>query len=514
MNHVKSVLIISLTLFVLPVKAGSKFKIDINKSDFKLNKIVKTEGAFTQIAIAGFESDKTIGSPELPVKSWLVKGTPKQIQVHLNVQSTEIFPNAKPFPTQEQDCRCTTDKLKIFTPLAEESSAPVSISYLGAYRGTPISKIDLRMGSYDANKNEIRIISRAQVDLNAELFSLPRAELKDYLILAPLNLVDSLSEFISWKQSKGYTVYVEPVTSPSNDLTALKNLIRQYYTEKGIDFAILVGDETAIPMFKVSTSGSSQTPSDLKYFTMDGVDDYIPDVFASRIVATTPEDVAAQLSKSIEFERRSYENSEGLKRIIGIASNEGSKPSDNEYVKSIEDKFKQVLGVDVVHLYQNDSTNSTPTVLNSTFNQGALWLTYLGHGSGTSWPSMYRQYAVAHIEQMKNKSAVKPIIIDVACMNGRLVNGYLGTSFMKAKSSEAFGAAAYYGGTVNISWHPPAVMARGIAYEHLTKKFLHLGEALLAGNLYLAANWANQADVVDNFEWYHLQGDPGMNIEF
>jgi len=67
---------------------------------------------------------------------------------------------------------------------------------------------------------------------------------------------------------------------------------------------------------------------------------------------------------------------------------------------------------------------------------------------------------------------------------------------------------------VNISWHPPAVMARGIAFEHLTKKFHHLGEALMAGQLYLAANWNNQTDIVDNLEWYHLQGDPGMNIEF
>ena len=68
------------------------------------------------------------------------------------------------------------------------------------------------------------------------------------------------------------------------------------------------------------------------------------------------------------------------------------------------------------------------------------------------------------------------------------------------------------GGTVNISWHPPALMARGMAFEHAAKNFQHLGEAILAGQLYLTANWNNQSDVVDNYEWYSLQGDPSMNI--
>jgi hypothetical protein len=109
---------------------------------------------------------------------------------------------------------------------------------------------------------------------------------------------------------------------------------------------------------------------------------------------------------------------------------------------------------------------------------------------------------------------VKPIIIDVACQNGRLISGNLGSNFMKTDGANEFGAAAYYGGSVNISWHPPAIMARGIAFEQTAKKFHHLGEALLAGQLYLAANWTNQAEIIDNFEWYHLQGDPGMNIDF
>lgn len=516
MNHMLSALSAILLLGLSFEASAEKFKINIGKSDMSLSKIAKNQEAFTQFEVKGFETDKTVGAPELPVKSWLIKGTPANIRVSVNTQDVQVIANTKPYPTQEQDCRCATEKVKAFAKNVEayeKGLQQVTVTYLGAYRGTPISRVDVRLGSYNAEKNEVQLTTQADVEINQAQFSMPRGDLKDYLIVAPTALSAGINDFVNWKRSRGYNVYVETVTSPSNDLTALQTLIKKYYTESGIDFAILIGDETAIPMFKVSTSGSSQTPSDLKYFTMDGATDNVPDVLSSRIVASTADQVAAQLAKSIEFEQRSYADSSGLKRVIGIASNEGSKPSDNEYVTSIEDRFKQVLGTDTVHYFQNDA-NSKPASLNATLNSGALWLTYLGHGSGTSWPSMNQQYSVTNIAQISNKPSVKPILIDVACQNGRLKAGYLGTSFMKTDSGSAFGAAAYFGGSVNISWHPPAVMARGIAFEHLTKKFHHLGEALLAGQLYLAANWNNQTDIVDNLEWYHLQGDPGMNIEF
>jgi hypothetical protein len=216
------------------------------------------------------------------------------------------------------------------------------------------------------------------------------------------------------------------------------------------------------------------------------------------------------LAKSIEYEQNL--TLPGRKKIIGIASNEGSNPSDRDYVTAVQESFLRKYAESATFLYQND-TQSTPAVLNQKFNDGAFWLTYLGHGSGTSWPSMKQTYSVNHIANMANGGSTKPVIIDVACMNGKLVTNYLGASLMKT-SGTAFGAAAYYGGTVNISWHPPAVMARGIALEHETKHFKHLGEALLAGQLYLAANWTSQPQVIDNFEWYHLQGDPGMSVEF
>ena len=504
-----------LLLFSLSSQAET-FKLRIDQNSLNTNQVQKMENTFTHFSVNGFEMDKTIGAPELPVKSWLVQGTPAQIKVKLNVNNSEIFANTKPFPAQEPECRCAADLVKTFsysTALFEEPLPQVEVSYLGAFRGSPVSRVDVRLAAYNASLNHVEMMTNVDVSISEPIFKVPRIDdLKDYLIVVPANLVDGVTAFADWKRSQGYNVSVEAVSSPANDLNSIQSLIRRHY-DAGADFVILVGNETTLPMFRVSTSGSSQTPSDLKYFTMDGASDYIPDVFSSRIAATTVEQVSAQLAKSIEFESKTFADASGLNRFVGIASNEGSNPSDNEYILSIGNKFKEVLNSEVVHIYQNDSEKSNPTFLNNTLNSGAAWLTYMGHGDGRSWPNVRVPYSVSHIRQLANVSVVKPIIIDIACQNGRLVDGHFGTTWAAVNNTNG-GAVAYYGGSVNISWHPPAIMARGIAYEHLSRNFRHLGQALMAGQLYLAANSNSQSQIIDNWEWFHLQGDPGLIISY
>jgi hypothetical protein len=513
-------LITSLVLFLgLSVKAEQKFKISIDKNKLNAVRINKLNNEFVQFNFNEWETEKTIGSPKLPIKSLLVNGKPEDIKVKVKAAHLESILGV-PMPVQEQDCRCETDRVKQFQYNKQAYSnkqESITVNYLGAFRGQHVSQVVVRLAQFDSEKNLTEIMTEGNIEINKNSFSLSRGDYRDYLIIGPPNLLEGAREFINWKRSRGYNVETESIVAPNNTTLAIQNLVKSYYTDKSTDFVMILGDESAVPMFRVATSGSSQTPSDLKYYTMDGAQDFVPDMLASRIVAASAADVASQLDKSIEYEQKVYSETNGSNKFIGIASNEGSNPSDDQYVKGIETKYKEVLNSEIVHLWQNDSLKSNPSYYNSQANGGAGWVTYLGHGSGSSWPSFNQSYSTAHIRQLNNKTVAKPIIIDVACQNGRLVSGYLGTTFMKTdslQSNNPFGAVAYYGGSVNISWHPPAVMAQGIANEHLTKNFKHLGEALLAGQLYLSAKWTNKGEVVDNFEWYHLQGDPGLNIGF
>ena len=72
------------------------------------------------------------------------------------------------------------------------------------------------------------------------------------------------------------------------------------------------------------------------------------------------------------------------------------------------------------------------------------------------------------------------------------------------------GARAYYGGNVDISWHPPAVMAVGIGKARAQADYKYLGQVLLAGQLYLLETYEDLPAAIENLTWYHLQGDPSL----
>lgn len=510
-------ILVSIMCVSLMSQAAIHEKIQLSqRSAVWAEKIIDGAGTFKSLQIANLESSRQVGRAALPIKSWLVIGKPEQVSVKTRINSSVHFEGVQIAPTEPQDCRCDVAK-KAFTfnrGEYEKKIEPTNVEYLGAFRGQDISRVDVLLANYEPGSQKLDLHQEMEVEISADAFTLPRVDYKDYLILVPSQLEPGIRDFVQYKKNQGYNVLVEILSTPQLALNLVSQLIRQHYTNDGTDFVMFIGDESAIPMYKVETTGSYSTPSDLPYLTLDGAKDSVPDVFASRITASTASAVQQQLKKAIDFEQQNYASAVGLKKVIGIASNEGSKPSDKEYIISINKEFEGGLNAETTLIHQDDALNSNPKVLNEKFNIGARWLTYIGHGSGMSWPSMATSYSTANIKQVSNEPSVKPIILDVACQNGRLIKGQLGTSFMEVGSETDFGASAYYGGTVNISWHPPAVMAQGIAHEQMSNNYKHLGEALLAGHLYLASKWNDLESVVDNLEWYHLQGDPGMRINF
>ena len=134
------------------------------------------------------------------------------------------------------------------------------------------------------------------------------------------------------------------------------------------------------------------------------------------------------------------------------------------------------------------------------------------HGSGVDWPSFGTTYGIPAIQQLRNSAAVKPVWIDVACLNGGLEPGAAGANLTTAvdPNGNATGVTAYVGGTVLVSWHPPAIFARGVAFKLADMLAPTLGDAIQAGQRYLTENTSNLQDIQSNQRWYHLQGDPSM----
>ena len=471
---------------------------------------------FVNLSEDGIAFSKTIGVPVLPYKSLVVIGKPQDIEVTIEERDA-INVSLIPAPGQEEDCRCA-DQEKKWIPLRKNSSKLFEIDYLGKYRGQELSRVILYGAKVDLERKQTTFYPRLKAQVIAEgstseLHSLNDTGSYDYLIVSPRALVDGLSQFVTYKTQKGLKVKTVILEDVGRSLEAITSFFKSEYRQNNYRYALIVGNDDLFPNHKVRTSGSSQTPSDYPYFLMDQ-NDMIPDVHYGRIVASTVSEVSRQTAKWIDYEEHSSEASQYL-HMIGIASNEGSNPSDDEYVKGMERDLKNAYGTVASHFYQNDAT-SKPSFINQAFNKGASFLVYLGHGSGTSWASTGTYYTTSNIKEMNNASVLKPVVIDVACQNGILKKGYLGETFMNATNSQgnAIGAAMYYGGSVNISWHPPAIMARGLVKRTIANSIEIVGDAILAGHLYLMENHTELEEVRDNFEWYHLFGEPSAPIYF
>ena len=77
------------------------------------------------------------------------------------------------------------------------------------------------------------------------------------------------------------------------------------------------------------------------------------------------------------------------------------------------------------------------------------------------------------------------------------------------------GALAYYGGSVDITWDPPAIMAVAIGKflreKSNSKKLFSL---LLQGQFSLLATYDDLDLALENLIWYHLFGDPSLSLRF
>lgn len=470
------------------------------------------------IKIDELESMKQEGAPALPYYSKLVYGDSDSIKISIEKGEARTF-NLTPSAASLQPCRCAKDQSPQFyiDQSAYENELPlVEVSDVGDYRGRKVSKIIIRSSQY-SSEDGLKVYPNLKVNLfgDVEEFSMDSMlNNKSMIMVAPDKLMDSAKVFAKWKSDSGFSVSLFSLEKIGAEASDLETFFKSKYKAEKFQYALLFGHEDLLPSHYVQTSSSSQTPSDLPNFLMGGEADVIPDVQYGRIVADTNEEVLRQLEKTQEYVNESWGSQKGRLNHIGIASNEGWDPNDEEYVQAMIKPLIKAKSHVGKYFYQKNS-NSTVSNINKVLNEGAIFLNYIGHGVGDSWPSIASgEYHSRDIAEIKS-GVVKPVIIDVACQNGRFsYEGRLGERFMnETNNGKAVGAVAYFGGSVDISWDPPAIMAIGINEFVAKNTGASLYSAILAGQLHLLGQYDDRPAAEENFRWYHLFGDPSLPLK-
>ncbi len=490
------------------------------------------EGKFTDLIFPKLKNTDEINKPRLPYLALFVEGRPSDFIVDVREGSSQTIKNILPRPNLKLPCRCLKEGDDI-QPLDKkvyenERAELYEIDYLGDFRGVELSRVKFFPSRYVGRDKELIVYPNIEFsifdkskDIVAthevkDLINLGADINKKFIVVGPERFFEALDPWKKWKEEEGFEIKLVPLEGLGETAKDIKSFFRSEYKKEAFSWALLLGHEEIMPTNYVKTDSHDKTPSDLAYFTMGGLRDYIPDVFYGRFVVDSLQDLEVQVLKTIQFEKGAYDNQSGYKRQVGIASDEGYDPTDVEYLKSMQTPLEKAFGIRSYKFLQ-EKINSTPENINKVLNKGAIWLNYIGHGEGSTWPSLHsRSYHSDDIKSIDGKGQVKPVIIDVACQNGRFsFDNRLGERFLNETKGKdlLIGAVAYYGGSVDISWHPPAKMAVIINQILAKGKSTHLGKLLFNGQMDLFKKHSTKKEVIDNLKWYHLLGDPSLRID-
>lgn len=171
------------------------------------------------------------------------------------------------------------------------------------------------------------------------------SKVTDYVIITTSALIETIqqSEFISWKESLGFSMRVVTIADPEiinqagfDGVEKIRNFLRQYYLSWGIHYVLLVGDVSDIPMRycypdpddHTNSAGNpygtgGEVPTDYYYADLsdsyedswdlddDGyfgeygqdIPDFIADVYVGRIPTSSVNRVLYTLNKIVAFEQ-------------------------------------------------------------------------------------------------------------------------------------------------------------------------------------------------------------------
>ncbi len=507
---------------------------------------------FTEISVAGLSLLGQLGRPSLPTTGKLI-AVPEGYRPELTIIEKEetTLSNTWVAPYQAKTrCECDKKKLFVFDSKTYESNEAfpaqvIELQTVGALQSLNFARIAINPIQFHPKDKSISVTYRLKFKVqfikekNSLSHALPKtlfglaqnmasngkalgtsvianSQPEKMLIVSPEILKSALRSFIQWKSQKGIAVDWVSFETAGGSKESLQKYIKNYYQsqETKPTYLLLVGNaETLPPFMEMTTTANKEqiAASDYPYTLLSGTDP-IPDILYGRLLANNEEEVRVQTSRWIEYEK-APERATWYSKGTVIASNEkGSGLSDKEYVSSIASHLKKYSFREIDEFFQEDQTATTPNILKAV-SEGRSWITYMGHGSGLGWLSTNDDFDVNAVNNLSNSRL--PFILDISCANADYINHQ--TPFAKAwvtrkSGNNNAGAVAYYGGSVDISWDPPAIMAVGISKAHFEKPIHNLGGTVLAGQIYLSEQKGAGDELIDNLRWYQLLGDPSLEL--
>ncbi len=254
---------------------------------------------------------------------------------------------------------------------------------------------------------------------------------QDVLVIAPKRLQSSLADWKKHRARQGHKLVVE---EPSADMRA-QVLARHKASGGKLRFIVLVGDVKDVPcrhakgVIIAPYERDPRIANDNYLADLDG--DSIPELAVGRIPADNAKEARALLARAIAYEN-SRDFSAWRRRVNVIAGVAGFSKFQDAMIEKVTAKFlaeKVPPAYDLHVTYANPNssfcpppTRLTPTVL-TRFNEGALIVAYIGHGSRQRLDRMRFGARVIDIFTEDDAYSIRstrgaPIVFFNACLTG------------------------------------------------------------------------------------------------
>ena len=331
----------------------------------------------------------------------------------------------------------------------------------------------------------------------------------DYLVITSKTFLPAMEPLLEKRAADGLRVAVvttqrihKTYTHHATGTAAIQEFVRfayYHWTEPHPKYLLLVGDTVAtatyspeddtLPAFLLNTAiARTPTASDNHYADVDG--DELPDMAVGRIPADTPEELEAVVKKILDYEAAPEPGP--WRRRVSMFASEGhfSKAIDS----MIEEMVKTLVRENVSPNFDLNMTYANPGMpyfyipdkfgdkVVDRFNQGSLFMIYIGHGSWDSFDSVHwgeERYPIMSLEQVPlvEPGARKQFVFIIACLTGDFDRPEDSIAEMLLKSPT--GPVGVFASSEISHPYSNAVLNKDIAYFLLTKRPETIGEALL-----------------------------------
>ena len=244
-----------------------------------------------------------------------------------------------------------------------------------------------------------------------------------YMIIAPDGVVNYLNDFVSFKNSQGFDVYLIPLSEAGGSAAEIKSMITdRLMDDPMLEYILLIGDVDGFAEFPSFYYGPENDVSDQQYTHILG-DDNIPDVFIGRLSIDSLSDLAVIMSKTIQYTRDPLAFDENwLDRGLIVAGNYA-----NTYPIPITPKWTSYWLRDELLDY---GYSEVDTVFYPPIQQGAPYIipmidngvgivNYRGWGDANGWH--YPEFHVDDVNDLNN-GWLTPVFMSYVCNSNDFAN--------------------------------------------------------------------------------------------